>query len=777
MRKLFATVLLLLSPALLSAQASIHGTVSDQQTGSPISGATVEVTGAAASTVTDASGSFTIASSGASTRLTVSAVGYAAKGVVVTDPSKHLYIRLAPAHAELPGVQVMARTAAPSVGILTRQDLERSSGLSLEKSINTMPGVFMQSRTPWGGARITIRGYYPSTSGNSPNSNGLGYQVFLDGIPVTDATGTTVLDDVDYSTLGGVEVIKGPASSQYGSFIGGAVLLATAKPAPNETSFGQQVVSGSNGLVRTNTTFQSAGDHGGLVLNYGHQEYDSFRPHSGSRKDYFRGSADFEVGTNQTLSAYFAYNRSFEELAGEIDSTPFYARIPQSNAAYLANDSHIRLHSFVAGITDQYRLSDRFTNQTSVFGSGRTSNQPFAHGVTDANQFSFGARSAFGYATRLASGIGVNGTLGGSVQRSNVTTNGVFIVPAPPFAQRPTDQENYAVNASVFTEWSVALPARVTVTAGASLNKVEFGIRNMLKDGQVSDTTELRVRSFDWELTPRVAVTKGLGGGASVYASVSSGFTPPLLSNTVANDGTVDLALKPERAVQYEVGAQGSALGDRLSGRVSLFDIENTDKLVSQTVNSVTFTTNAGKQRNRGAELSLGYLAIDDTTRTLSMLRPWVTYAYTDAKFIDFQSDNDADANTVDFSGNAVPRVPRNMVTAGLDVATSQGVYLNGTYQYVDKVPVTFDNAAYVKSYDLLGLKVGYRKHIQRNWVLDLSAGGENLLGSTYYTFLFVGPNYRGLATDADGGRGDGYIIPGAYEAEYYGNIGLRYVF
>jgi iron complex outermembrane receptor protein len=363
------------------------------------------------------------------------------------------------------------------------------------------------------------------------------------------------------------------------------------------------------------------------------------------------------------------------------------------------------------------------------------------------------------------------------VQRSNVTTNGVFIVPAPPFPQRPSSQVNYAVNGSLFTEWSFALPARVTVTAGASLNKNEFGIRDLLKNNQVSDTTTLRVKSFDWVFTPRVAVTKGFGSGASVYASVSSGYTPPLLGDAVARDGSVNLALKPERAVQYEVGVQGSVLSDRLSGQLALFDIENTDKLLSQTVNSVTFTTNAGKQRNRGAELSLGWLAIDDAGRFLSTLRPWVSYAYTDAKFIDFRSDNNAGPTTVDFSGNAVPRVPRNMVSAGVDVASNGGLYLSGTYQWVDRVPVTFDNAAFVRSYDLLGARLGWRKQVQRNWVLDVFAGGDNLLGSTYYSFLFVGPDYAGLATPADGGHGDGYIIPGPYKAQVYGSVGVRYVF
>ena len=777
MHKVVAALFTLLTPVIVHAQTSVHGTVVDHQTGSPIPGAIVTGADTTVRTTTDASGAFKLTSTGVIDHITVSAIGYVTKDVPITNPSVAAHIRLSVTAVKLAGVQVVANSPAPSTAELTQHDLDRSSGLSLESAINTVPGVFMQSRTPWGGARITLRGYYPSTSGNSPNSNGLGYQVFLNGIPITDATGTTVLDDIDYSTLGNVEVIKGPASSLYNSSIGGTVLLNTARPASNATSIGQQVVSGTDGLVRTNTSFETANDNGDLSLNYGHQTYDSFRPHSGSTKDYFRAAGDMVVGATQTLSAYFSYNRSFEELAGEIDSTPFYGRVPESNAAYLADDSHIRVTSFITGLTDQYRLGDHLTNQTTVFGVGRNSGQPFAHGFTDVNQFNFGARTQFGFTGQLGASTGVSGTLGASVQQSNLTTNGVFIVPAPPFPERPTDQENSATASSLFTEWSFALPQAVTITAGASLNKNQFNIRNMLNAGALFDTTQVQSRSFDWDFDPRISVSKEIHGNALVYASVSRGFTPPLLSNSVASDGTVDLSLKPEHAVQYEVGAQGTFFDRRLTGQLSLFDLENTDKLVTETANAVTFTTNAGKQRNRGVELSLSYLAVSDTSRPISSVRPWASYAFTDARFTDFKSDNNDNAQTVDFSGNDVPRVPRHMVNAGVDLATNTGVYFDGTYQYVSKVPVTFDNSTWVRSYDLLGLKVGYKKNVTRNWQLDVSAGADNLAGSTYYSFLFVGPNIASLAQSQDGGRGDGYIIPAPYTAQFYGNISLRYVF
>src|ERR1035437_11196737 len=210
---------------------------------------------------------------------------------------------------QLPGVEVTASKEAPAVGIVTKEDIGRFDGISILGPINTLPGVYMQTRTPFGGARITLRGYYPSTSGNSPNSNGLGYQVFLNGIPITDATGTSVLDDIDFSTLGSVEIIKGPNSSRYSSFIGGTVNLRTALPDANQTSLSQQVMGGAYSLLRTNTTFSHSSDGSNFVLNYGHQGFNGFRTNAVSGKEYIRASGDFKAGSSQTLSTYFSYNR------------------------------------------------------------------------------------------------------------------------------------------------------------------------------------------------------------------------------------------------------------------------------------------------------------------------------------------------------------------------------------------------------------------------------------------------------------------------------------
>ena len=672
----------------------------------------------------------------------------------------------------LPGVQVTAEKPAPSAGVLTQSDLLRFDGVGLLEAINTIPGVFMQTRTPFGGARITLRGYYPSTSGNSPNSNGLGYQVFLNGIPITDATGTTVLDDVDYSTLGNVEVIKGPNSSRFGSFIGGTINLSTAQPIAGN-SFSQQLLSGTDGMLRTNTTFAHSTDGSSFVMNYGHQAYNGFRQGDFSGKEYLRVSGNFKATGNQTISSYFSYNRSNEGLAGEIDSTDFYARRPVSDANYLANNSHIAVTSFFAGVGDRIQINEHLTNMSSVFGSGRVSDQPFAHGLTDVNQVNFGARSAFDWDGQWGS-VGVTGSFGGMIQQSNLTSNGVFITPAPPYPERPSDSQNLAVNGSLFTEWNFSFPDEWKFGVGASLNTADFATRNMLKSNQVFDTTSTINKAFSGVFLPRASLQKSFGGTWSVFGSVSTGFAPPLLSQIISNNGAVDPNLKPERATQYEAGVEGSFFDRRVSTQLTWFDLDNTNKLVSQTVSTVTSTVNAGEQKNQGAEFSLSWLAVSDKDAMLSTLRPWVSYTYTDAKYVSFKSDNNGTAATVDFSGNQVARVPKTMYSIGLDAATHAGWYADGTYQYVDKVPVTFDNSTWMKSYSLLDAKVGYKTSLG-HYLLDAYVGGTNLGGSTYYNAIFVGPNYKGLAQGPDSGTGDGFILPAPYGAQYYANLKITY--
>ncbi len=775
---IFLLSLFILSGA--TAQHNLKGTVVDVQTHQPVPGATLSGDDHQ-QTVADENGVFQWKTGSGTDKITVTSVGYLEKIVLVRQGSGDLLIFLEPAGYRLNTVQVTGWSTgkkdnqldiAKSVGVLTPGDFHRNSGLSLENSLNLLPGVTMQSRSSFGGQRIIIRGY-----GNNTNFNGQGVQVLLNNIPITDATGTTILDDIDFSTLGKVEVIKGPASSLYGSGIAGVVNMYTLKPQPNQTRITEENTFGSYGLWRNNTRIESANSNSAVLFNYGHQESEGFRQHSASSKDYAQFNGDFFAGDKATISTFFSYAHSHEELAGEMDSSQFYSRMKCSDPAYLVNDSKVDIESFRAGVSDNYKIDEHFSNQSTVFFSGYTLNSPFAHGLTETQAFTFGGRTGFVYASTPGAGsIGVHGVLGAQFQKT-LAFNKSYNLTNDTIGGIRGDLQNASMNYNIFTEWKFTLPERFIVTAGGSLNFTEFDIADQLANSaNPTHANQGGVKSFSPAFTPRVSLLKQLSDHISVYADVSAGYTPPPTSDVIiAAIGRTNTGLKPESGIQYELGTKGDLFGQKLSYQLALFDLDVHNKIVAETVPAAgglpqyTAYVNAGRQQDLGAELSLSYVLLDDKHAAVTLLRPFVTYAYSDFRYKDFYSDNNHNAATVSYNNNKVAGVAPSVLNLGIDLETQPGFYAYLTYRYVGAVPYTFDNLHYAKSYSLLNGKVGYRRSLGDHFSLDAYVGADNLTNSTYYTFLFFSGNLAGTT--------DPHFLPMPYRATVYGGAKLAYIF
>ena len=793
MRFIITAAALVAGSIISNAQTMIKGIVKDDQTNLPITGANVFITNTSIATSTDNLGRFILHSKRIFDNITISSVGYETEIVSLSGNAEQIVVALTPAHQSLSPVEIIGIRRPETINTLTESELRRFSGLQLQEALNTVPGINMQSRTPWGGQRIIIRGYYPSADNgrnNSANFNGLGYQLFIDNIPVTDATGLTVMDDIDFFNIGRVEILKGP-SPLYGSYIGGAVNLYTVRPAPNQTSLQQQLIAGSYGLFRNNTSFQTSNGHTDVRINYGHQTYNGFRPQEASRKDYISFIANIKAGDRNTLSTYFSFNNSFENLAGEIDSMDLYARKEISNTYYVLNNSHIGIEGFRAGVTDKYEINNHFSNQTTVFATGSTLNQNFAHGFTRNQNISYGGRTAFNYTSGKPVGK-IDGTLGASFIKSNQDAHGNFFPPfvQPPFTPSttpniPSAALNYALNYCLFTQWKFNLPWQLQLIAGGSMNFIEFGTQDLINNGALYLDKSVSIKVFKPVFSPSGSIIKMIGENSSVFGSVSAGYAPPVSGQMTSSNGAINTGLKPESAFQYEVGLKGSAGKNKsLQYQLSLFDLEIKNRLIQQTSNSVTFYTNASKETNKGLEVYLGYNLIKNNLSFISLLHPWISYTYSDFKYIDFKNHgkttNGEDSVIADYSGNSVAVIPPHVFNAGIDITTKAGIYLSAIYKYVDKVPVTFDNANYMKAYHLLSGKMGYKVQFGYHLGLDVYAGADNLTNSTFYNFLFSGQNIKELGQAIDPyiqGGGDGYIIPAAYKATFYAGLSLKYNF
>lgn len=652
-----------------------------------------------------------------------------------------------------------------SVGVLTGRDLNRSNGIHLMNTINLIPGVRMEMRTTTAGTRIVIRGY-----GNQTNFNGIGYKAYYNDIPLTDADGTTIMDDIDFTTLGRIEVFKGPSSSVYGTGIGGVVKLTTEK-APYGTSVKQMVEAGRYGLLRTNTSLSLGTARTNLWFNYGHQQEEGFRIHGNSNKNFMTVNGTLYSDNKQTISVFGNYTYSYDYLSGQVDSNGFYAYPDTAEVPYLRNDAHINIESSMIGLSHDYKFSNIFSNMTSMFTEGFTLDQPFAAGLNRTSKTKFGGRTTFTLSPMMGS-VKTRFMFGGEYLK-NINYNKAYSLSNNVLGAMTSDIEVRPEQSNVFLQAELGFTSNTSITLGGSYNMIRYDIADMRV--ATGYTNKSGSKKFDGVFTPRVALNQIIAKNYSVYASFSQGYSAPGTGAVVNAIGQVNTSVQPEKANSYEIGTKGSFSNGRISYELAGYMMDVTDKLVSQNIAATqstpayTITVNAGKVRYQGIEFGLNADITPAKSSLFSLIRPFLSYTYTDAKNVDFKlntSDTSAAANLND---KKVSGIAPHLLNVGLDVDTKPGVYLNATFMYVDKMPISFDNFRNADSYNTLNAKLGFKKSLGKNYVLDLFAGADNLTSAKYSQMIFINLTPQNASTK--------YFNPAPQTPTWYGGASLRYIF
>lgn len=734
--KIIASIIFLLSTTVSSAQKKMRGKVIDASNNNPLSGATIIT--AKGSTSTDASGSFSF-DCNKSASITVSFVGYQTVNRLISNCNEDLIISLSPAPGIMDEVEITATSGQnkailyqpSSIAKLSTVELKRGDGLFLDDAINTnITGVTMNRRAVSSGQQINIRGYgngSRGTRGVSSNFDGQGYKVYLNGIPVTDAEGITTLDDIDYGSIGNVEVVKGPAGTLYGLAIAGAINLNTIKPEAGKTIIGQDVLIGNYGLNRYTTQFQMSGERSSLLMNYGHQKTDGYTIHNRSHKDFVNIAGSFQPNAKQSVTVYGGYTNSYDERSGELTIDQYLSKNFVGNMDYIKRNGHSQVYTARVGIGHNYNFNDWLSNFTTVYGAGFNSNVSSAGGWTDKAATNLGLRSTFQAKFNSKNNIGLNGLTGVESQRQNATTIGYGMGKDP----RDTATNWYwgnpyywIINAmtsnvytttsttSLFTEWTLSLPQDLSITAGVGLSNMKL----VLDDRFYVSTTPNKPMHFDTSykgmVSPHIAINKVFNKHYSVYASYSKGYKAPVTSymyipysTTNSASGVINNHLKPETGNQFEIGTKGSILKNKLVYQLAAFDAIFSNKMTTVAVptpnNSATFYTyvvNGGKQDDKGIEASFKYTALESEKGFFSNVSPFVNFTYSDYTYKNFVFQTTGKTVTTplkdsaynkDYSGHTVPGVPKYVFNIGVDVTTRPGFYANATWSYKDKQEIT----------------------------------------------------------------------------------------
>ena len=740
MKFFYTRMLLLAATILLSAPAwaqyTTTGTVLDQQSRQPLVGAVVLVPGQTSSVATDAEGRFSLSAPAEFRTVRVQLLGYRPQEVALKASGAPLSIALEPSNTGLSEVQVIGygtgterkllETPA-ALSVVTEPELQRNNTIFLQNTLNQVPGVRMNVRSVASQSNLVIRGI-----GGTYGRFGIrGIKLYQNGIPLSEADGTTSLDDLDYTTLGRIEVIKGPASTIYGATLGGVVSFQTRKAAPG-TSLQVGTTVGSYGLFRTNTGIGVGTDKVNLLVNYGHQESQGFRDaHSNTRKDYVTVAGDFYVSDKQTVSVLGTYTNVHDNFAGELDSTDFFTSYTKTAPAYTNRDIGVDAEITRLGLTHTYRFTSNFANTTTLFTSNSYSLSPAEPGYTHAQRAKRGVRSIFTYSPTLGS-VATRFALGTEyLANQDVNKRYTFAKTVGNETGAPNvDQEVRAIQTNVFAQAEANVTAHTTVTAGVSYNVVTYDIQDLL----VRNNPALSLtgyRQFKPTYTPRVAVLHSFNDLVSVFAQYSMGFSPPISNQLSLSTGPINPDLKPETNDNFELGSRGRVLKNFIDYDLTLFYMRVKNGLVSQTSGGITYYVNSGASEYKGVELALsGNLVRAEAAGQLRQLRPFVRYSYTDAEFKSYQQG----AN--DFSGKQVTGSFRNLFTGGLDVDTRVGAYLNLTAQYTDRTPMSDNNARYAAAYWLLNSKIGVRNKLFGHLSYDVYAGLDNLADVRYVASL-----------------------------------------
>lgn len=792
MKKKYLLLLISLSfSAWLQAQ-TVKGKVLDES-GKALAEATVRVNDRGVTT-TDQDGLFSVNCQQGAT-ITVSFVGYEAQSQIIQNCGTELSFRLIASAQMLNGVEITTTSnlnklllnQPSSIAKLGETEIKRGIGLFLDDAINAnVPGVFMQRRSVSAGQQFNIRGYGaggPGVRGTNSNFDSQGIKVYLNGIPITDAEGITLMDDIDFSSVGNVEIVKGPSGTLYGLAISGVVNLQTVKPALNKVSLSQNTMFGTYGLRRSTSTLQISKPGTSLLINYGSQNYDGFMKHTNSRKDFVNMMGEFHLNDKQSITSYVGWSDSYDQRNGELDTTQYNTYDYSGNPAYIKNNAHSNIVSFRAGLGHTYKFNERISNTSTFFGSGVSNNASSAGGWTDKIPVNFGLRSVFDMKFNLSGDMLLSGVAGFEGQKqyaqtiaynmvvNNADPNGYNII-----GSMRSNQTSLTSTYTIFTQWTLTLPRDFTLSVGVGSSSMNILLNDKLYVPANNTPTNTVPTTYATNYTnlvsPSVALNKLINKTISVYASYNQGYKAPVASNIYTPlAGTVNTGLRPEVGKQLEVGTKGNLLSGKLNYEVAYFNIAFSDKMTTvavpnatNTATAYTYTTNSGSLDNAGLEVLVKYTAYQSEQGFIKMIRPFVNLAYSDFKYKNFTYQNNATASPSDYSGKAVAGVPKNVWNAGLDFTSKAGLYFNLMFMHRDAMPATSDGSVMAKGYDLLNSKIGYRMAVGQHFDFDAFFGANNITSNQYYQMVFINQ------------LPDTYL-PGPRTVNYFGGLNLKYTF
>ena len=423
-----------------------------------------------------------------------------------------------------------------------------------------------------------------------------GTHVLLDGVPLTLADGQTQLNVIEAGLVERVEVLRGPASTFWGSGSAGVLSLTTEGGAAGGGRV--RALGGAYGLAKAEAVARPDLGPGRRLTAWGSAlTQDGFRQQSAVEAYRAGLSGSFELGDGKTLGVVGlgAYLPRAESPGG-ITAEQAAEDPRQVRDLSITQDARKRLGQGHLALSYAQPIGSTRLRLTAT-GGARTLDNPIIPRYISLDRLSGGLRAVLEGGDAVVWGVGVEGEAQRDDRLERDNDGG------QPGTQVLTDQVETVRSGAAFARLAVPL-GRLTATLAARADLLRYRA-----DPADADAEARTVAAVSPSVGAAYQLDAGRGA-VTLYANAAGALDAPTtteLGNRPDGSAGFNLDLRPERTWGGEVGARGAwpVAGGSVGLDAAAFVAWARDLLLPTEIDDVTFYRNEGEARHEGVELAL----------------------------------------------------------------------------------------------------------------------------------------------------------------------------
>lgn len=634
--------------------------------------------------------------------------------------------------------------------------------------LRAQPGIFFRRGEGDNDSLLFVS--FRGITGNHGND---AFLALVDGIPFVGGDEEVLMDEIPYAAVDQIEIVRGPVSALYGrGGIAGAVNYALSQPAGNKTSLG--LAAGSDSYFNLHGSLARQLGAGSLFLSADGLASEGWREQNENRRYNLFARLVMPLSERVSLSSYLnATDRDYElgsvipttrsgepvEVFGgretflgsrdtntQNESWMFASRL----SAVLAAD---RL--FEAVVHGRDRSADNVLDFYDTFAFDPSRNVMGLNGF-DSREDEKTAffEASYGWQTEKTASL-----LGASFERLELeesdfwtgqngfsfecgfafylievdySTGQVLNRNHPCWVERQHNLSGDTTNrfSSAFGQTEVTLGDRLKLTLGGRFDEFERDTR--LETGP-DRTVQPLVSASESHFSPKVSLVYAASASSSFYFNFGEGFASNFGPVWQWDPSVYLRDTRPTTLRSFEVGTKGLLAEGRFSYSLSLYSIDQKDRLIFLTNPEAfvdftapsTLVQTGQKYHSEGLELTAAWRNSRGGTFELR-------YGYVDAEWEELVIETFA--GPVDLSGTAPTGVPENSLY--LSWRQRFGDKLEGglSWESYDDYFLTQNNLFRGGDYDLLNFTLALQTDLAALAQVQLAV--TNVLDEDYFYFF-----------------------------------------